>query len=103
LLGHTSIDGRPFYVRQMKNMKASMPVALMMGRTFDFWAFTCGALLARAHARSGDAAGIAGYCGDGDTLDRALAEFAEAYGDQTERDHVELVQAIERGLVRSAG
>jgi hypothetical protein len=103
LLGQTSIDGRSFYVRQMKNMKASMPVALMTGRTFDFWAFTCGALLARAHARSGDAAGIAGYCGKGDSLDRALAEFAEAYGDQTERDHAELVQAIKRGLVRSAG
>jgi hypothetical protein len=86
----------------MKNMKASMPVALMTGPSFEFWAFACGALLARAHARSGDAAGIAGYCGDGDTLDRALAEFAEAYGDQTERDHVALVHAIKRGRVESA-
>jgi uncharacterized protein (DUF2252 family) len=102
LLGHTSIDGRPYYVRQMKNMKASMPVAFMTGPSFKFWAFACGALLARAHARSGDAAGIAGYCGDGDTLGRALAEFAEAYGDQTERDHVALVQAIKRGRVESA-
>ena len=37
---------------------------------------------------------IPGYCGEDDTLDRALADFAEAYGDQTERDHAELVQAI---------
>jgi cytochrome c551/c552 len=103
LLGHTTIDGRPYYVRQMKNMKASMPVAFMAGPSFEFWAFACGALLARAHARSGDAAAIAGYCGDGHTLDRALADFAEAYGDQTERDHAALVQAIKRGRVESAG
>jgi uncharacterized protein (DUF2252 family) len=99
LLGATTIDGRPYFVRQMKNMKASMPVSLMTGEPFDFWAFTCGALLARAHARGGDAARIAGYCGDEDTLDRALADFAEAYGDQTERDHAALVKAIETGRV----
>ena len=47
--------------------------------------------------------GITGYCGDGDTLDRALAEFAENYGDQTERDHAELMQAIKRGHVKAEG
>jgi uncharacterized protein (DUF2252 family) len=101
LLGSTTIDGREYFVRQMKNMKASMPVSLMTGKPFDFWAFTCGALLARAHARCGDAARIAGYCGDEDTLDRALAEFAEAYGDQTERDHSALVKAIKAGRVKA--
>jgi uncharacterized protein (DUF2252 family) len=101
MLGHTSIDGRSYYVRQMKNMKASMPVAFLTGPSFEFWAFACGALLARAHARSGDAAGIAGYCGEGDTLDRALAAFAEEYGDQTERDHAALVHALKRGRGRS--
>jgi uncharacterized protein (DUF2252 family) len=102
MLGYTTIDGRPYYVRQMKNMKASMPVALMTGTPFNFWAFLCGALLVRAHARTGDVARIAGYCGDGQTLDRALADFAEDYGDQTERDHAELVQAIKRGRVEAA-
>ena len=102
LLGYTRIDGRDYFVRQMKNMKASMPVSLMRGEPFDFWAFTCGALLARAHARFGDASRIAGYCGEDDTLDRALADFAEAYGDQTERDHGELVKAIKTGAVKAA-
>ena len=101
LLGHTKIDGRPYFVRQMKNMKASMPVSLMTGEPFEFWAFLCGALLARAHARFGDAVRIASYCGDEDTLDRALADFAEAYGDQTERDHAELVKAIKTGRVKA--
>jgi uncharacterized protein (DUF2252 family) len=101
LLGATTIDGRPYFVRQMKNMDASMPVSMMRGEPFDFWAFTCGALLARAHARIGDAIGISTYCGDGDTLDRALADFAEAYGDQTERDHADLVMAIKAGRVNA--
>jgi len=101
LLGRTTIDGRPYFVRQMKNMKASMPVSLMTGKPFDFWASICGGLLARAHARCGDAARIAGYCGDADTLDRALADFAEAYADQTERDHAALVKAIKTGRVKA--
>jgi hypothetical protein len=42
---------------------------------------------------------IGGYCGERDTLDRALAQFAEAYGDQTERDHADLVKAIKSGRV----
>ena len=52
LLGYTTIDGRDYFVRQMKNMKASMPVPFMTGEPFDFWAFLCGALLARSHART---------------------------------------------------
>ena len=70
---------------------------------FNFWGAVCGSLLSRAHSRSGDVARIEGYCGDDDTLDRALADFAEAYGDQTERDHAELVQAIKSGRVKAAG
>lgn len=73
----------------------------MTGGPFEFWAFACGALLARAHARSGDPALIAGYCGEHDTFDRALAQFAEAYGDQTERDHGELVKAIKAGHIEA--
>jgi uncharacterized protein (DUF2252 family) len=102
MLGATTIDGRPFFVRQMKNMKASVPIELMKGKAFDYWAFTCGALLARAHARCGDADRIAGYFGGTDTLDQALAQFAEAYGDQTERDHAALVQDIKTGRVKAA-
>jgi uncharacterized protein (DUF2252 family) len=101
LLGWTTIDGRPYYVRQMKNMKASMPVAFLREKPFDFWAFACGGILARAHARVGDAAAISGYCGTSTALARALADFAEDYGDQTERDHDGLVQAIKAGRVEA--
>lgn len=102
LLGWTTIDGRPFFVRQMKNMKGSIPVDLLSGAGFEFYAWACGALLARAHARTGDAAVIAGYCGGSTVLDEALAQWAESYGDQTENDHKLLVAAIKRGRIKAA-
>ena len=101
MLGTTTIDGRPYFVRQMKNMKASIPVEWLTGDSFNFYAWACGALLARSHARAGDAAAISGYCGNSAVLDRALATWAEAYGDQTEQDHDRLVKAIKSGKVNA--
>jgi uncharacterized protein (DUF2252 family) len=101
LLGFTDIDGRHYYVRQMKNLKASIPVEWLTGASFNFYGRACGALLARAHARVGDAARIAGYCGNSAVLDKALAEWAESYGDQTEQDHAMLVDAIKRGKTKA--
>ncbi len=99
MLGATNVDGRPFFVRQMKNMKASIPVEWLTGSAFNFYAQACGALLARAHSRVGDAAALAGYCGKSPVLDKALVAWAEAYGDQTEQDHDRLVKAIKSGKV----
>jgi hypothetical protein len=101
MLGYTEIDGRDFYVRQMKNLKASIPVEWLTGASFNFYAWVCGAILARAHSRTGDPALIAGYCGNSEVLDEALAVWAESYGDQTERDHNVLVKAIRRGEVKT--
>jgi uncharacterized protein (DUF2252 family) len=95
MLGWTRIGSLPFYVRQMKNMKGSIPVEWLSGSAFNFYAWACGALLARAHARTTDAAGIAGYCGKSSILDGALALWAEAYADQTVLDHAALVKAVE--------
>ena len=58
-------------------------------------------LLAPAHPRVGDAARIAGYCGNSTVLDMALAEWAESYGDQTEQDHATLVDFIKRGKTKA--
>jgi hypothetical protein len=101
LLGWTDLDGRPFYVRQMKNLKASLPNEWLSGSPFTFCSWVYGTLLARGHARSGDAAVIAGYLGSSDAYPAAIAEWAEAYGDQTERDHAALVKAIESGRVQA--
>ena len=55
----------------------------------------CGATLARAHARTGDAAKITGYIGDDDTFDRALERFAVAYADQNEDDYAAFTEAAD--------
>lgn len=94
MLGWTQIESRPFYVRQMKNMKGSIPIEWLSGSAFTFYAWACGAILARAHARTTDAAKIAGYCGKSSVLDNALAQWAEAYADQTVLDHAALVKAM---------
>ena len=94
LLGWTSVSGRPFYVRQMKNMKGEIPVEKLVRTPFNFYAGACGAVLARAHARTSDAGAIAGYCGKTNVLDRAIAKWAEAYGDRNEADHAALLAAI---------
>jgi uncharacterized protein (DUF2252 family) len=95
LLGWTTMDGRPFYVRQMRNFKAAIPTEFLSGPPFNFFSFGYGALLARAHARVGDAAVISGYCGAGDTLDEAMADWAEAYGEQTIKDHAAFAKALD--------
>jgi hypothetical protein len=59
----------------------------------------CGRLLAQAHARTGDAAAIAGYLGSGGRFDDAVTVFADAYADQTERDHAALAEAVAAGRI----
>ncbi len=67
--------------------------------TMTLYAQLCGHTLAKAHARSGDAIAIGSYLGGGDTFDRALASFAEAYADQNERDYNALREADASGRV----
>jgi uncharacterized protein (DUF2252 family) len=101
LLGWTEIDGRPFYVRLMKNLKASIATDWLSGEPFNFFSWAYGSLLARAHARSGDGAVISGYCGRSQEFDEALADWAEAYAVQTRADHAALVAAIAAGKVEA--
>ncbi|UOE43242.1 DUF2252 domain-containing protein [Agromyces larvae] len=102
LLGHThvvGIDGkeRDFYVRQFRDWKGSAEPERMERSTMKLYAEYCGIVLARAHARGGDAATISGYLGDGRAFARALVQFAAAYADRTERDHTALLDAIAGG------
>jgi NAD(P)H-dependent flavin oxidoreductase YrpB (nitropropane dioxygenase family) len=59
----------------------------------------CGWTLARAHARSGDAIAIAAYLGGSDVFDQAIAQFADAYADQNERDHDAVLEAVKAGRI----
>ena len=91
-----------FYFRQMWDGKGSIDVASMGAKRLRRYARTCGTVLAIAHARSGDAAMIAGYLGDDDTFDRAVTDFAHAYADLTEADHAAHLVAIAGGRVAAA-
>jgi uncharacterized protein (DUF2252 family) len=97
MLGWTEIDGRTYYVRQMKNLKASIPVEWLTGESFNFYGYACGAILARAHGRISEPAIISGYCGRSGVLRNSLALWAEAYGNQTVADHAKLVAAMKNG------
>ena len=104
MLGWVRTDGidgveRDFYVRQLWDGKGSAIVEEMNPAMLTVYARLCGWTLARAHARSGDPVAIAGYLGSGKEFDRALAEFAESYADQNERDYAALRRAVADGRV----
>jgi len=93
--------GNNFYLRQLRDMKFSLPIEGVSAAQLQRYAEFCGWTLARAHAKSGDAATISGYLGKGDQFDLALGEFAIAYAEQTERDHAALVEAVKTGRVEA--
>jgi uncharacterized protein (DUF2252 family) len=101
-LGWTqSVRGRHFYIRQLRDMKISADIEGYDDATLRRYAGLCGWALARAHARSGDAAMIAGYMGSGSILDEAFCDFAVDYADQAERDHKAFVKAIRDKRVKA--
>jgi uncharacterized protein (DUF2252 family) len=92
------VNGRHFYVRRLKDSRLAN-VAAILEEALPFYADLCGRTLARAHARSGDAVALSGYMGDGSEFDKAIAEFAMAYADQTQHDWRALLDAIEAGRI----
>jgi uncharacterized protein (DUF2252 family) len=103
-LGWGELGGVQFYVRQLRDMKGG--AEFREGRTdldtLPDYCQLCGWALALAHAKSGDAATIAGYVGKSEELDDALASFSLAYADQTWRDHDLLVKAAASGRIEVA-
>ncbi|WP_411150071.1 DUF2252 domain-containing protein [Streptomyces sp. A30] len=95
-------QGRAFYWRQVRDPKGPADVAGMSPADLAAYARLCGTALARAHARSGDRVAIAGYLGGADTFERAVADFALAYADQTTHDHATLCAAVAAGVVTAA-
>ena len=99
-LGWTQGEGgRHFYIRQLRDMKIKPLVELFNPGTMFDYATLCGWTLARAHARSGDPAMMAGYMGKSDVVDKAIAAFSKAYADQAEQDHTAFIRAIRRGRI----
>jgi uncharacterized protein (DUF2252 family) len=91
--------GRHFYARQLRDMKINPNVEAFDAGLMRGYAIMTGWTLARAHARSGDAAMISGYMGKSDACDQAIEQFAVDYADQTDRDHEALMQAVRSGRI----
>ena len=99
-LGWASVGGHDFFVRQLRDMKFSVPVEGFSAVRLGQYAEVCGWTLARAHAQSGDPAMISGYLGGGDKSEIVLADFALAYADQVEQDHAAFMAAERSGALR---
>jgi uncharacterized protein (DUF2252 family) len=105
-LGWTHVPGpdgvdRDYYVRQLKDWKFSLPIERTVPSGMTIYARVCGSTLARAHARSGDRVALAAYLGGSDAFDQAIADFAESYADQNERDYAALQSAVKDGRVEA--
>jgi len=96
-LGWASSKNHDYYFRQFRDMKVSAEIETFRPNTLVAYAAVCGWALARAHAKGGDAAMIAGYLGSTDQFDDALAEYSKAYADQAERDFESFQAAIRSG------
>ena len=99
---HTShVSGVDYYWRQFKDLKGSAEIGELDEKSLSTYMRVCATCLARAHARTGDKAAIAGYIGKSDVLAEAIADFSVTYADQTEVDYQVLVQAVKEGRVEA--
>ncbi len=94
-------DGCHYYLRQLRDWKASVEMEGVDERTLAVYGETCAWALARGHARTGDALQISSYIGHGDNFARALLDFARGYADQTERDFDVFAKALASGRLQA--
>jgi len=97
----TGVDRSDYYFRQFRDMKGSFSLDGASVQGLTDYVRVCAWALARSHARSGDAAAIAGYLGTGDRFDRSIGEFAVGYARQNERDHAALAEAVRDGRLEA--
>ncbi len=101
-LGWTSIGNCDYVVRQLRDHKAGIEEDDLKGTGLVEYAEMCGELLSKGHARSGDSCAVAGYLGNNDKFDQAMASFGVTYANQTVKDWEQLRRAIRAGKVRAA-
>jgi hypothetical protein len=90
-------SGRHYYVRQLWDVKGQSDPTVMDLEQLSYQGALCAWILARSHARTGDAVMISGYLGTTATFDDAIGAFARRYATTNETDHAVLVERIARG------
>ncbi len=99
--GTVDVEGneRSFYVRQLYDHRASIDVTRLDDALIEAYGRVCAWTLARAHARSGTSAQIAGYIGGSPRFDEAMSDFAQAYRERNARDYRALHDAVVQGRI----
>lgn len=100
-LGWTTVDEKTYLVRQLSDHKASVDPTELRGEALLEYADVCGEVLAKAHARTGDAAVLAGYLGGSDKVVEAMTGFAASYADQVDEDFATFAKAIKKGIIKA--
>jgi len=95
------MTGIQYYWRQFKDMKGTFDLDSLDKAGLETYLKVCSLCLARAHARTGDAACVSGYIGKSDAFCEAITNFAMAYAEQTERDYQALKEAIKSGRIEA--
>jgi uncharacterized protein (DUF2252 family) len=95
----TGLENRHFYVRQLRDQKFSADLDQYSSSMLELYARTCGLVLARAHAKAGQAARIAGYLGTNASFDDAIERYATGYADQVDSDFKAFQAAAHSGRI----
>jgi hypothetical protein len=82
-------------------LKVSAELETFDAKALVAYATMCGWALARAHAKAGEAAMIAGYLGSSNQFDEALVIYSESYAHQAERDYELFQAAIHSGRLQT--
>ena len=98
-LGWTEVQGRHFYIWQLRDIKIKLQVERFDPPRMAKYAEYCGWTFARAHAKSGEAVMLSGYLGNSNKFDEAIASFAMNYSYQNERDYRALLKAVNAGKI----
>lgn len=93
----TGPQGRQYYLRQLRDKKISPDIDTLNKEFLGIYGQYCAKVLAKAHCKTNLGAVICGYIGKGDRFGQAIAQFAELYADQTEKDFEEFKKAIQKG------
>ncbi len=102
LLGWTRIGEHDFLVRQLNDHKGSVNLNELRGAGLSSLSQVAGELLARGHARSGDALQIKGYAGSGDKMAQAIVQYAMEYAATAQHDFELFQKAIKAGRLKAA-
>lgn len=99
-LGWTTFRNRHYYVRQLRDRKGSIEIEDLSDKDLKEYSELCAYVLARAHARSGDATLISGFMGEDDAFANAVTQFALKYAQVNQRDFETLLEAENLGQIQ---